>query len=455
MPASAEAAVPKPLLRLSCPIITTLVVFVLARLLPFGATLLSLGPRVAPDSGTYRYGFWNWEVLFGMRGIGITGPFTLMPNHLAVALLQWLCVTGAGAWLILELARMKTVSKWIPIAATFATLCSPTVMAWDTWVLSHSLTLAYGLIALSTLVAFLRSGHWAWLMLMTGALVGTAVSRPSNMVVLAVMVTTVLVFALVGRPSSSRRSIATVGVVGAMALIVTYNYNSWLGSNWHPPNPAVLLPYILSEGIPVSEAMIAEAKLSPEIPECAFPDAPVDSSTFPAYLDLLANECPAGLAWISDNFERWYVEFYVSNPDVAMAQLNYGLAVALGSPADYGGGMGSVIPEPLAELFLASPTFTQSPGFAPALGWFILALVIVVLAGIPKFRAPRALPEGRRALTLAAALASSYMLALVVGILYQSHGDNFRVFIDIQVMLVLCSTTVVGYGLSPLSSHTS
>jgi hypothetical protein len=47
--------------------------------------------------------------------------------------------------------------KYIPILAVFVTLNSPTIAIWDTWVLSHSISLAYNLFSFVFLLKYLES----------------------------------------------------------------------------------------------------------------------------------------------------------------------------------------------------------------------------------------------------------------------------------------------------------
>ncbi len=425
--------------------------FVLIRLLPFVFYLLNFGVQIAPDSGTYRYGFLRWDVLSNHRGYGITIPFTLCPSDLAICILQFLSVTISGIFLIAELNKLSGKFKYLPIIAVYAVLNSPTVSIWDVWPLSHSLSLAYNITSLAFFIKYTNSRKLGNLYLCGTFLFLSSISRPNNQIAFILIVS--LVIAGIYKHKNfqgwqhGNNSKAKLVIFLASLVITSFSINSHLETKWSPKLPVAILPYILDANVPISSDLIRAAKADASIPECAFPSHALNNDKG-VYLTKVYSECPEGVLWLENDFKLWYIKFLISNPKSTFKQIGFGTTVGLGYPTNYGNTFPTLLPEPVLKLFIGVPKVDNGIGIYPLFGWTLLVLFLTLQLNA-KRKPKTTLSSGDSAPSLNGYL-FAWLLSACAGIIYQSHGDNFRVFIDNQVIITIVAVCVVSRKLEEL-----
>jgi hypothetical protein len=418
--------------------------FVLVRLFPFLLYLVNFGVQIAPDSGTYRYGFLDWGVLGNHRGYGITVPFTLCPNDLFIVCLQFTLVTIAGVMLLSVLVKGSTSRlKYIPILAVFVTLNSPTIAIWDTWVLSHSISLAYNLFSFVFLLKYLESKALKHLVAFASFLFLSSLSRPNNQAVLVMALFFIFIHFLVLYRLNRKRFYTLTKIILIFAFLITVSLaiNSNLGKKSIPTVSVAMLPYLLDISAPISEDLIQRSKLDTEIPPCTFPSRPLVNGNGD-YFKKLKVECPQGVEWLESNFQNWYIEFLITTPSATMKALSYGASVGLGYPINYGDTFPTVIPEPVLKLFVGAPKVSNvKPGIYPFFGWMLLVLFTGIQVKLRRRKLTK--HKSNQKIEILGIVYLSWIASSIVSIIYQSHSDAYRVFIDNQVIIILFSTYLV------------
>jgi hypothetical protein len=422
--------------------------FFLIRLLPFFFYLTIFGVQIAPDSGTYRYGFFEWEVLKNHRGYGITAPFTILPNDYLIVLFQFAMVTFAGIILIKELLQIKSSFKYIAIICVFAVLNSPTVAIWDVWILSHSLSIAYNILSLTFLIKYHRLQKFKHLYAFGFFVFLSSISRPNNQSIFTLIVI-FLILHLVDRANGprSRKGInpkILVSIYLIVLMLTSIAVNSHLEKKWSPKLPVAILPYILDSSVPMSSDLIRAAKADVAIPDCAFPTEPLlnDNGN---YLKNVYIKCQAGVAWLEGDFKKWYLKFLLTEPKTILKTIGYGTSVGLGNPTNYGDIFPTMVPEPILKLFMGAPKVRNEIGTYPLFGWLLLAIFVSVIAHL-KRRASGVRNDGNATQEVTAFLIS-WLASAGFGMIYQSAGDNFRVFIDNQVIIIITTVYLVTVNL--------
>ena len=426
--------------------------FVLVRILPFIFYLASFGVQIAPDSGTYRYGFFRWDVLDNHRGYGITVPFTLSPNDLCIVILQFSLVTISGILLIAELKKSESNFKYLAIIAVFALLNSPTVAIWDVWLLSHSLTLAYNIFSFTFFIKYCKYRKSKHLFLFGMFLFLSSISRPNNQVALVILLSASIFwlyrsknFELRPKKTYSR---AVLSIFLGCLVILSVVINSNLETKWSPKLPVAILPYILDVNVPVSSDIIRAAKADASVPKCAFPATPLTSDNG-NYLKKVYSECPKGVDWLENDFELWYLKFLLSNPKTTLNVVGFGTTVGLGFPINYGEYYATVFPEPILKMFIGVPKVGNGVGIYPLFGWTLLVFLLGLRLRARMYSS--VFPNSNdNSLELDAYLVA-WLASACLGIIYQSHGDNFRIFIDNQVIITLVAVYLVSIKLAALN----
>jgi hypothetical protein len=423
--------------------------FFLVRLLPFIFYLANFGVQIAPDSGTYRYGYLNWDVLSdGHRGPGITLPFTLMPNDLLIVILQFSMVTFAGIFLIRELNHIGSNFKFIAIIAVFAVLNSPTVAIWDVWLLSHSLSIAYNIFSFTFLLKYSRLKNFKYLYAFGIFIFLSSVSRPNNQVVLILILTFIILQTYMfgnwrNLNDLKPRILLTLLLTGL--ILISVGVNSHLEKKWSPKLPVAILPYILDTSVPISGDIIKTAKNDPRIPDCAFPSEPLLNDNGNYMKGVYAN-CPTGVIWLENNFKEWYLKFLLTEPKSTLKAIGFGTTVGLGYPTNYGDTFPTVIPEPILKLFLGAPKVRNEVGSFPLFGWVLMAFFTSIL--VLQKKNIRGVSRSTLTGSESKVLLVAWLTSACIGIIYQSHGDNFRVFVDNQVIITIIATYLVSINIS-------
>jgi hypothetical protein len=423
--------------------------FFFIRLFPFLFYLANFGVQIAPDSGTYRYGFLDWDILSSHRGFGITLPYTLIPNDFLIVIFQFSMVTFAGMFLIRELGQISGKYKYLAILSVFAVLNSPTVAIWDVWLLSHSLSMSYNIISFTFLIKFSRKRQVKYLYAFGFFIFLSSVSRPNNQVVL-ILVLTFLIIQLLSsvnwrRIKNAYKSNIALSLYFIVLILISTGVNSNLEKKWSPQLPVAILPYILDARVPISVDLIREAKADLKIPDCAFPSQALVNDNG-KYLKTVYEECEAGVVWLENDFRNWYIRFLLTEPKSTLKAISFGTTIGLGYPTNYGEYFPTVVPEPILKLFIGAPKFRDEIGTYPLFGWVLLALFTSlsllyrrITIGSAK---QNSFPKESGALLVA------WLTSACIGIIYQSHGDNFRVFIDNQVIIILIASYLIAVNTS-------
>lgn len=417
--------------------------FVLLRFFPWALFLVNYGPQIAPDSGTYRYGFLDFGPLDSHRGPAITIPYSLMPGDLAISIFQWILLTFIGVKLLGEALKIESKLKYLLIVGIFSLLNSPTVSVWDVWILSHSLAISYNLFALYFTLKFCQNHSSRSLVLANLFILLSSLTRPNNIVFLFLF-TTYSLYTLVRKENDfkeiSKRYTAFLLIA---FLLLSASINAYERTKWSPKQPIAILPYIMQEGVPVASHIIRETKSDPNIPNCTFPDTPLTAKNAD-FFSQLTSTCPAGVVWLEKEFSAWYLRMFLSNPKYAFSQFSFGAVVSLGYPTDYGSRFVTFLPSTIVSLFMGSPVFSQNGANFPIFFWFIVTGVIL-LVKLPNRsrRTTKNIQENNVGSLIALCL--SMTISTIISIVYQSHGDSFRLYIDNQVLILLSLLAVLVY----------
>jgi hypothetical protein len=136
----------------------------------------------------------------------------------------------------------------------------------------------------------------------------------------------------------------------------------------------------------------------------------------------------------------------LTKPKSTLKAISFGTSVGLGYPTNYGDAFPTVIPEPILKLFLGAPKVRNELGSLPLFGWVLMALFtsILLLQKRNIGGVARSTLTGRESKVLLVA----WLVSACIGIIYQSHGDNFRVFVDNQVIITIIATYLVSINIS-------
>jgi hypothetical protein len=425
-----------------------LIVFVLLRFFPWALFLVNYGPQIAPDSGTYRFGFLDTGPVLSHRGPGITIPYLIMPNDLAISVIQWTFLTYVGVKLLKETMKIESKWRYLMILGVFSVLNSPTVSVWDIWILSHSLAISYNLMALYFVTKFCREKTSSTLLFANLFIFLSSVTRPNNLVFLLIF-SAYSGYILFRKRIDFRKLSKRLTAIFLLALVVvSIGVNAYERTKWSPKQPIAILPYILQEGVPVAPNLIFEAKSDPTVPKCTFPDKPLTSDNFDFFVNI-ENKCPDGFKWLDSNFSTWYLKMFLLNPDYAFSQFSFGAVASLAYPTDYGSRFVTFVPSTFLSTFMGSPTFQQRGEGFPLLFWLLVAMAGILYKPKVTIRQTRN-PKPSIDLNPQLALVFSMTISTIVSIVYQSHGDSFRLYIDNQVLIILTLVLLVTNKISSL-----
>jgi hypothetical protein len=108
-----------------------------------------------------------------------------------------------------------------------------------------------------------------------------------------------------------------------------------------------------------------------------------------------------------------------------------------------------VVPEPILKLFIGAPKVRNEIGTYPLFGWVLLSLFTSL--SLLYRRITTGLVKHYFFPTESSALFAAWLTSACTGIIYQSHGDNFRVFIDNQVIITLIASYLVAVNTSSIN----
>jgi hypothetical protein len=180
-------------------------------------------------------------------------------------------------------------------------------------------------------------------------------------------------------------------------------------------------------------------KLDSEIPTCAYPKTPlkVDEGQT-SWMKNLMTQCPDGVEWYKNKYDRWLALFYVTHPKSILYQIEYGLIQSLTLPNAYDSGFITLQPVTLYQIFFSAPDTAQRGSVYFNLIGFILMSYLAYgyyfyfIVRLKK----RIFDDPLRYNLIIFGGQSSMILSFVIGMLYHSTTDNFRVFIDNQVTIL-------------------
>lgn len=439
----------------------TLISFVFVRYLCWAAGVFQNGVLVDPDSGTYRTTFLNFDSVLGFRGPSITIPFALMPNDFFISLFQVSFVTLMGVLLIKQSFRINNQRFSLYTLCIFVVLNAQTVAAWDIRVLSHSLSIGYLLLVLYSFIEYRNTNKSKWLIYTQFLIFIASLGRPNLLTLLffGFLLNIMGATSKSGKDSksnkSSRSSLKVLSgkniSLSLLLLLASLIINSELASRWSPPQPAAIVPYILNENLPIAQGLIQEAKSDISIPECAFPPQPLKDNDYDFYQNVYLN-CPEGVDWLNHKFGKWYVMYLLGNPEEVLKQLAFGLTVSNSVPSDYGSRFPTLIPDSIAKLFMSSPKFQNNSGSFTPIFWLVLALICLRMLSF-KIKSRNKLSDYHPVML------NSFDFVFLIGLVatwfaslvYMSHGDSFRLYIDLHVATLLSATYIVSKaGLIPI-----
>ena len=424
--------------------------FILVRSFNFSYHILRHGIGVEPDSGTYlsSHHYFDIDFIFNTnRGIGITVPYNLIYNPIIIVIAQFTLVTILISLLILKVYKLtkSNISLLFSIPIFFI-FTAPQSSVWDTYLLSHSLTLIYNLIIILTLLnLFNQSSRRAIILnivLLNIALVGTATTRPNNqifaLVILIYLLILILFFPFLKSFNTFKNKIL-VSILFIFSVTTIIVSNSIINKNWSPPMPIPAVSYLIVDINPISYNVIQAMKLDTEIPTCAYPKTPLkvdEGQTL--WMKNLITQCPDGVEWYKHKYDRWLALFYITHPKSILYQIEYGLIQSLTLPNAYDSGFITLQPVTLYQIFFSAPDTAQRGSVYFNLIGFILMSYLAYgyyFYLIVRFK-KRNFDDSLRYNLIIFGGQSSMILSFVIGMLYHSTTDNFRVFIDNQVTIL-------------------
>ena len=429
--------------------------------------VITSAPVPAPDADGYRVprnNFLNFSLTsldgHSIRPWGVTIWMALWPTDRGILLAQ--VALSIVAWALLAV----TVADGIPnpvgrrILAFLVLLvsCTAQVAAWDADMLSESVSVSTGILALVALVRFTRRPSWPRGGVLALAALWFTMTRPNIFPVLLAWAVALVVVGLL-----RREALLWSVVAGSFVLmsLYAYVYNVRSDDTWRErfgvTRTTVAYAYPIGPYDPVAEDVLADLRAT-DAPRCMIPTAPGDATRGGGptrWVKRTAAACPGMDAWATDKWTRWWVSWLLHHPGKTRRIIDTQLPNAL-SPPVYAN-VWAPAPAFVSSMFFGSAEIPQSQypdrGYRtePLMFWLAAILVLAVL-GWRRSRSGSWHVDLVVAAGAVGALGAAVSGALIIQT--SAHGVG-RESTGATLMLTASCIVLVGLGLGRLWSETS
>jgi len=445
------------------PVVRAMVlVYPLVRLLG----VIAAAPVNAPDADGYRVpndNFLNFSLVsldgHSIRPWGVTIWMALWPSNRGILLGQVALSVVAWAALAVTVAKgiEHPVFRRVMAFVLLLLSCTAQVTAWDANMLSESVSVSTGVLALAAVIRFTRQPSWTRAGVLVLAALWFAMTRPNVFTVLLAWAVAMVVVGVL------RRQIVLWGAVaGALVLtsLYAYVYNVRSDDTWRAvmgvTRTTIAYAYPIASNNPVAEDVLADVRAS-DAPRCMIPATPGDVSRHGTtrWVHRTAETCPGMDAWATDNWTRWWAGWLLHHPRKTLTIIRTELPNALSPPVN--ATVTAPAPEFVGSMFFGSTSIPQSS--YPKLDYrtqplFLWLGAIITLAVLTRrrFRGD----SWHTDLVVLFGAGGALVSAITGVLLIQAAPDGIgRENTGVAVLLTASCLALVGLGLGRLSSTTS
>lgn len=365
---------------------------------------LSVDAKLFPDSGGYLT---SGDPAFGQlsfvgHSIRAWPTVLLFSNgvEIGIVLQSLIYLFAVAHWLRTVRRLMSGRARAIVGVLSLVYLLSRNTIQWHSIVLSESLTLSLTLLFVSLNLRLSREPRRAGLWLVS-VFVGSLLilQRPTMIPLVALLATFVIMRLCVGgRWKSALCAVAVFGAGIGYSVLVNSNINDhWAQGQSGFSRSSVGFVFLTANDIDASrddflgaglqwasDVLFRELQSDESVPRClttlrsSWVDCPY------CFQNDIADSCPRDVAWINEDFSRWYARALVARPDRTAVMS----AIALGSDAVMESRYAypwSPIPRIVGVVFTGLEFPGSFPGIPPLPFWLVGAGVSVA-AGVRRIR---------------------------------------------------------------------
>jgi hypothetical protein len=428
--------------------------------------MFAVAPVNAPDWTTYRVrndSFLNFSLTsldgHSVRPWGVTVWMALWPSDRAILLAQVVLSIAAWATLAVTVAQgiENRAARRILAFLLLLVSCTAQVIAADAIMLSESVSISAGILALVAVIRFTRHPSWRRGGVLVLAALWFSMTRPNVFPVLLAWAVALVVVGLL------RRQVRLWGAVaGAFVLISVYTfvYNVRSDDTWRAvtgsTRTTIAYAYPIAWRNPVAEDVLADLRKS-DAPRCMIPAKVADVGPLgpTRWAHTTATVCPGMDAWATANWNRWWLSWLLHHPSKTARIIYTELPNALSPPVD--ANVSAPAPTFVGSMFFGSPSIPQS-GIAtrsyrtqPLLLWLGAIITLAVL--------DRRRFQGRSwhtDLVVLAGACGALASAIAGGLLIPYAPETVgRESTGVTLLLTASCIVLVGLGLGRLWSETA
>ena len=317
-------------------------------------------PISSPDSPTYfssKFLDFSLVSFTGNAGRGWVVPFiyALLPNSVAVGILQLAISATAWCFLLISLNQMSLIRRkqngylLILLAALGS---SPQIIQHDTSVLSTSLTNSIFILLLTALLRAKYLPKAKELNLFLGTICAALLMiQKTSFIPIAISLSILLIWFVYKQISVSTK-------LAAIALLLCLTaYSGFIGSNvnsnWQISYSGQTLLWHLGGQSPTADEFSTFLKQR-NAPECITAEAPYQN--IDTAIGKILNSCPKAQPYLKSEIQRDFMNFIVANPTATSKLAVYGMGASLTSSATNYGNAVSVLPNSVSDLFFGTTT---------------------------------------------------------------------------------------------------
>ena len=428
--------------------------------------LITAAPVNAPDAAGYRVlndNFLNFALVsldgHSIRPWGVTVWMALWPSDQGILLAQVALSIVAWAALAVTVAHgiENPAGRRVIAFLLLLVSCTAQVTAWDANMLSESVSVSTGILALVAIIRFTRQPSWMRAGVLVLAALWFAMTRPNVFPVLLAWAVALVVVGVL------RRQVVLWGAVaGAFVLtsLYAYVYNVRSDDTWRAQmgvtRTTIAYAYPIAGNNPVAEDVLADVRRS-DAPRCMIPATPDEVSRHGTTrrVHKTADACPGMDAWATANWTRWWARWLLHHPTKTLSIIHEELPNALSPPVN--ADVSAPAPTFVGSMFFGSTSIPQSTiatrsyRTQPLLLWLAAIIILALLAR-------RRLRGGswHTDLIVLFGAGGALVSAISGGLLIQAAPDGVgRESTGVAVLLTASCVALVGLGLGRLWSETA
>jgi hypothetical protein len=357
--------------------------------------VITAPPVDAPDAAGYRVpkdNFLNFSLTsldgHSIRPWGVTIWMALWPSDRGILIAQ--VALSIVAWVALAVTVAdgieNRVARRVVAFLVLLVSCTGQVIAWDANMLSESVSVSTGVLALAAIIRFTRQPSWPRAGLVVLAALWFSMTRPNIFPVLLAWALALVVVGLL------RRQVVLWGAVaGALVLtsLYAYVYNVRSDDTWREKmgvtRTTIAYAYPIAANNPVAKDVLADVRKS-DAPRCMIPATPsqVSSKGTTRWVHKTAAVCPGMDAWATENWTRWWASWLIHHPRKTLTIIHTELPNALLPPVN--ANISAPAPAFVSSAFFPSAEITQGSfpkrvyRTQPLLLWLGAIVALAVLA---------------------------------------------------------------------------